>query len=91
MSDGGELKINWKRVERAVRKMALAINQELPSTEACLAGTVFALMVAHNARPERTNAETADMVGFILGNLMLEYREGRLPIKFTKEKKRVRH
>lgn len=84
-----DVKVDWPRVERAVRKMALALNGELPTTEACLAGAVFALYVAQLARPERTRAETADMVGFIVGNLMLEHREGRLPIKFTKETKRA--
>lgn len=82
-----EVAVNWPRVERAVRKMAQALNGELPTTEACLAGAVFALYVAQLARPERTRAETADLLTLIIANLVLEFREDRLPIKFNRVKR----
>lgn len=80
-----EVVVNMKRVERIARAGVRAVlekgvRKDAPSTELFVAFLAGAIMLAKEARPDRSLDDVCDLVIDIAGNFILDVRCGKIGV-----------
>ena len=78
-----KIDVNWERVRKLAEKVVLQIDAG-PTTEKFIACLLAGMWLADGAQPGAGPGVIADLMADITGNLLLEYRENRLPVTFKR-------